>query len=293
MLCVDYKRIIGMRLTWWRNFTAAVMMLGVPALLMGGCSSQRIATDEIGAALGSVAAGVFGRNDVALTDMAGTWIVDGAAVVFKSDSFLKRAGGVATAAAVEQQLNPYFKQYGLTGSKMQILSDGKFTLQLSRLSLTGTLTPGKDGTMQMSCYALGAIPVGDMTVYVRKSVRGLDLLFEADRVKDIMALVAKYSGMQMAGTVAEILGSYDGMYVGLAMSPALSNLQVGSVDVQHGGTSTSSGTATKTGTAQSGTSKPTVGTSTTKSSGAASAISDAGKTGREVLVEMVKARARQ
>lgn len=260
-----------------RKFIGLYKLLSVTAILLammlGGCASKKVLSDA-GAVLGGVVEGVLTRKDVKVSDMVGQWNVEGSAVTFQSESFLKRAGGVATAAAVEQKLNPYFKQYGLTGATMQINANGNFKLGLKYVTLDGVIAKNTDGTFTLTFLAFGAIPVAEMPAYVQCPPGKLEILFEATKLKDLMSVVARFSGMQMAGTIATILDSYEGMCVGLSMDRVSAQLPSGAT------------VTVDPSTKPSGNDKTQASTST--ASKRPTAANDAGKSGRQVLLEMVR-----
>lgn len=171
-----------------------------------------------GETLGNLIEGVFTKTDLSVKDLAGTWQSTGSAVTFKSDNFLQKAGGIAGAAAIETQLNPYFERYGLIGSEMAIAEDGNFTLKIKRMTLKGTITQGAEkGTFEFDFKAFGAMKITSLTAYVEKSPQNLNIMFDATKLKQFVSIVANLSGMSMAKTAATILDTYEGACVGFKM----------------------------------------------------------------------------
>lgn len=168
-------------------------------------------------ALTNLVDGVLSRSDLEVKDIAGQWTSTGSAVSFKSDNFLKQAGGTAAAAAVEAKIDPYFKQYGLNGTVFTVNTDGTFTLKLGKLPLSGTIEKSGKGEFLLKFQASQAINIGKMTVYITKSPSSLDLMMDGTRLKQIMSVAAKLSGATMVKTASSILDSYDGLLVGFKM----------------------------------------------------------------------------
>lgn len=168
-------------------------------------------------ALSNLVDGVLSRSDLEVKDIAGTWTSTGSAVSFKSDNLLKKAGGVAAAAAVESKINPYFKQYGLNGSVFTVNNDGTFTLKISKLPLSGTIEKSGKGEFLLKFQASKLITLGKMTVYVTKSSSSIDLMMDGTRLKQIMSVAANLSGATMVKAASSILDSYDGLLVGFKM----------------------------------------------------------------------------
>lgn len=171
-----------------------------------------------GETLGNIIEGVFTKTDLTVKDLAGTWQATGSAVTFKSDNFLQKAGGLAGAAAIESQLNPYFERYGLIGAEMAISEQGEIALKIKRITLKGTVSPSAEkGTFQFDFKAFGAIKITSLTAYVEKSPQNLNVMFDAAKLKQFISVVANISGMSLAKTAATILDSYDGACIGFKM----------------------------------------------------------------------------
>lgn len=161
--------------------------------------------------------GVFTKSDITVADMAGTWQTTGSAVTFKSENFLKKAGGLAAASAVEAKIDPYFKKYGLTGSTIAIAADGTFEMKIKRLSLKGDITRNDDGTFEFAFTTFGSFKLAGMTAYVEKGPDNLNIMFDATKMKNLLSMIAGMTGNKMAGAASSILDSYDGLCVGFKM----------------------------------------------------------------------------
>lgn len=168
--------------------------------------------------LTNVLEGVLTDSDISVADMAGQWRVDGSAVSFKSDNFLEKAGGVAAAAAIENKLDPYYKQYGLTGATLTINPDGSFTMTVKKITLSGTISKNADKSFEFNFTAIGAISIGSMTAYAQKSPGKLEIMFDATKLKNLASAVAKISGMSLAKTAASLLDKYEGLCVGFGLT---------------------------------------------------------------------------
>ncbi|MDE6523180.1 MAG: DUF4923 family protein [Muribaculaceae bacterium] len=171
-----------------------------------------------GGALGNVLEGVFTKTDLTVADIAGEWTSTGSAVSFQSDNFLKKAGGSAAAGAVESKLDEYYKKFGLTGATLEIDQDGNFTLTIKKLPIKGTLEVKSKGVFKFNFNAGGMIKLGSMDAYVEKTPSGLNVMFDADKIKKIMSLAASISGSKMVSTADQLLKQYDGICIGFKMS---------------------------------------------------------------------------
>ncbi|MCM1291563.1 MAG: DUF4923 family protein [Prevotella sp.] len=167
--------------------------------------------------LSNLIEGVFSTSKLEVEDLAGQWTSDGSAVQFKSENFLKKAGGVAAAAAVETKLNPYYEKLGLNGAVFTIQTDGSFTMELKRMSLKGNITKLENGNFNFSFKVLG-MNIGNIETYVSKSTNGMDIMFDADKLIKIVDMISSVSGSKTAKTITNILKGYDGICVGFRVT---------------------------------------------------------------------------
>ena len=191
-----------------------------------------------GSAVSGIVDGLLTQSDITVEQMAGTWTATGSAVCFQSENFLQKAGGSAAASTIENKLNPYYKQYGLTGSVLTIESSGKFTLKVKGVSLSGTITKRSDGNFDFAFTAIGSFKIGSIKAYVEKPVSGLNVMFDASKLKTLISAITKITGNSLASTVGSLLDSYQGLCVGFAFS--------GTGATQSTKTNTTDGTNSKT-----------------------------------------------
>ena len=184
--------------------------------LFGGNSSSST-SGKTTSTIGNLLEGIFSRSDITVADMAGTWTVTGSAVAFKSEDFLSQAGGTAAAAAIQTELDPYYKQYGLTGAVVTVDADGKCNITHAKGSINGTISQDKDGDFVFKITILGQ-SLGSIPVYVRKTSVTMDMMFDVAKLKQVLQVVAKLSGNTLAQSVVSILDKYEGVYVGFGMS---------------------------------------------------------------------------
>ncbi|MBD5203745.1 MAG: DUF4923 family protein [Bacteroidales bacterium] len=205
---------------------AALVALSAGIICAPSANAQSI-TDLLGGLTGNSTGstivnaleGVFSKSDITVADIAGEWKSTGPAVTFKSDNLLKKAGGIAGAAALETKLSPYYDQYGLNGMTMSIDNDGNFTMNIKKIQLRGVMTPNKgEGTFDFQLKALGKIPLGTFTAYVTTTGQSTDIMFDATKMKQLLSTLAKYTGVSLAKTAASILDSYDGACIGFKLS---------------------------------------------------------------------------
>lgn len=201
----------------------------------------------LGGLLGNIVEGVFTDTNLEVSDMIGVWTVDGSAVTFKSENMLKQAGGMAAAAAIESKIDPYYKQYGLTGAVITINPDSTFTIQVKKLKLNGSISNNDDGTFEFNFKVVGKMSLGSIKTYVQKSGKTLEIMFDATKLKNLVSAVAGISGNSMAKTLGDLLESYDGLCVGFSTTKTgdVSSAGSGKSVKQTNTTSQSSGKTTQ------------------------------------------------
>lgn len=184
---------------------AALVLLAAP-----GAEAQS------GSTLGKLLQGVLSKSDITVSDLTGEWTANGSAVSFKSDNMLKKAGGIAAAAAIESKLDPYFQQYGLTGAKFTFERDSTFSMQTRMLTLNGTISRNADGTFIMA-FQVMKVPVSHLTAYIQKTSGTMDIMFDATGMKQMLNTMSKFVNLKSLKAANTILNSYDGLCVGFSL----------------------------------------------------------------------------
>ena len=168
-----------------------------------------------GSSVASALSTIFDKNKVATADeLVGIWTYTEPAVVFESNNALKNIGGKVASAAIEKKLQSEFSKFGIKKGQMKMTfdKDGNFNQTLGRQTLTGTYTTS--GKQVVLTYSTGLKQLVGTT-----QLDGNDLLI----VMDVSKLL-KYAGSlgQLTGnstisSLGSLLGSYDGMEVGLKL----------------------------------------------------------------------------
>lgn len=210
----------------------------------------------VGETIGNLLEGVFSSSNITIEDMAGEWTSSGPAVCFQGEGFLKKAGGIAGAAAIETKLAPYYEQYGLNNATMTVEKDGTFTLQCKLIKLNGTITRSANaepGVFEFSFTALG-MKLASVTTYVQKTSGSMDVMFDATKLKNLLSSIAKITNIKTVQAVTSILDGYDGLCVGFKFSKTGGNDPAGGSSIGAGlgkilgGFGSGSGTGTQSGT---------------------------------------------
>ena len=209
---------------------------------------------DLGGTLGNIIEGVFTSSNIDIADLEGEWTITGPAVSFKSDDFLKNAGGLAAASMIETKIEPYYTKYGLTGAKLVIDTEGNYSLQIkNKYNISGTITRSEgaaQGTFDFNFGFLGK-KVTSLTTYVQKTPKTMDIMFDASKFKTIISAIANISGMRLAKTASSLLNQYEGLCIGFKLtggSTQTNNSGIGGLlNGIMGGGNTGSNSGTSTG----------------------------------------------
>lgn len=211
--------ILGANMANAQSLSDILGKLGNATSSSQSSSSDSSSGSGLGGTLGNLLEGVFSSSNISVADLAGTWKSSGPAVSFQGDNFLKKAGGVAAATAIESKLDPYFSQYGLNGAVLTVDNSGNFTLTVKKIKLQGTITEtGEKGIFNFNFKALGKVSMGSVKTYIQKTSNSMDVMFDATKMMTIMTTVAKVTNVKSLSALSSILNSYDGLCVGFKMS---------------------------------------------------------------------------
>lgn len=242
-----------------KKTTLAKLALAFVCMAAGGFSASAQSLEDLGnllggGTLGNIVEGIFSNSKISVADIAGDYTSTGPAVAFKSDNLLKKAGGMAGAAALESKLDPYYKKYGLDGIRLSIATDGNFTMTVKGMPIKGTLVQ-QDGDANF-CFnfaAFGKISLGKVDAYIEKSGNSINVMFDASKLKSLISTVANFSGISLAKTLSTLLDSYDGATLGFKMTrtggpstPAASQQENGIGDLINGVLNGGSGSSDST-----------------------------------------------
>lgn len=169
-------------------------------------------------AIGSVVGSLTSTNKFAAEDLVGTWSYSSPAVGFASDNALKKIGGAAASAALEQKLEPYYRKSGLTGVTLTVDEKLAFTMTVKKLSLKGTVSKDTDNNLVFSFNAFGKVKLGSVKAIATKSGRTLTIVFDATKLMQVLNTVSSVAKLQSLSALNSLLQQYDGLYLGFKMT---------------------------------------------------------------------------
>lgn len=200
--------------TTTKSSAGSSLLGGILSAVTGGSSSSDASSSSDGGLLSSLTS-IFNSSKVATKDkLVGTWTYTEPAVVFSSNNALKNIGGKVASQAIENQLKTQFEKYGIKKGAMTMTfdKDGNFTQTIAGKTMSGTYTvSGKNVTLK---YA-GAIK----QIVGTTQVDGNDLLIvmDASKLLTFANTIGSLTGNSLLKSAGSILGSMDGMEVGLKL----------------------------------------------------------------------------
>ena len=169
----------------------------------------------LGTLLGGVVESLTATSRLTPADLVGTWTYSAPAVTLDSDNAVQKIGGAAATAAIEQKIAPYYKRAGITNLVLTVEADSSFTMKTKLVTLKGTIaTAPDDGKLIFNFKAFNKIKIGEVSTMVSKSANTLSLTFDASRLQGIVTKVSTLSQNASIQSIAKLLASYDGVYVG-------------------------------------------------------------------------------
>lgn len=189
----------------------------------GGSTLGSVLGGVLGAATGSsngsgllsALTTIFDNSKVATADqLVGTWKYTEPAVVFESNNALKNLGGKVAGAAIEKKLQSQLAKLGIKKGKMKMTfdKDGNFTQTIGTQKFTGTYTTS--GKNVVLTYASGLKQLIGTTQLDGNS---LLIVMEVGKLLKYAGALGKLTGNSTVSTLSSLLGSYDGMEVGMRL----------------------------------------------------------------------------
>lgn len=213
------------------NFLHVFSFLALSAL-MSGCgvpgvgttntvTNNSSSTQNSGTAgiLGAVLGSILGQNNQLSQDqLVGTWKYSGAACKFESENLLKQAGGEFIASSVESKIDDAFSKIGIQKgtSSISFANDGTCSFAMGERAISGTYEFDQaTGKLTVT----GTVGLVKTEGYVVKNSDGsISILFDADKLLDMVNMISAKTSNTSIKTISSLLGSYDGIKVGMNLA---------------------------------------------------------------------------
>lgn len=194
-----------------------------PSSSTASSSTQDDKLSGLGSILGNALKGVLSTDKVSVDALKGSWKYNAPAVSFKSDNLLKKAGGVAVAAAAEQKIAPYYKKTGLDKMALQVNADSTYTMSMGITKLSGVIsarqtTKDNPANFTMTVSVGGLVTLATLDAYVEMTGNDkMSLMFDVSSLLTIIRAAGTVTGNSNIKALTSILESYDGMCAGFAL----------------------------------------------------------------------------
>lgn len=156
---------------------------------------------------------ISGKTSV---DMTGSWSYTGAAIEFKSDNLLQKAGGAVAATAAEKKLDEQLAKVGIKAGQMSFTfaADSTFNVNIGKKNLKGTYS--YDSSTQK--VNLKFVKLIAMNAKVSTTASNMDLLFDSDKLLQLLTFLSSKSSNATLKGIGSLADKYDGMMTGFSMT---------------------------------------------------------------------------
>lgn len=151
-------------------------------------------------------------------DVKGTWTYSGTAVKLESEDLLKSTAASLAASQIEEKLDQYVAKVGIKAGTFSFTfkEDNTFTATVKSKSFNGTYTLSED-YKTISLQFGKTIGLKPFTAAVSATSSQLDLLFQADKLLELLGKLTSSSSNSTLKTVGTLVNQYDGMKLGLEL----------------------------------------------------------------------------
>ena len=151
-------------------------------------------------------------------DVKGTWTYSGTAVKFESDDLLKSTAASLAATKVEEKLDSYVAKVGIKAGTFSFTfkEDNTFAATVKGKSFNGTYTLSED-YKTISLQFGKSIALKPFTAAISATSSQIDLLFEADRLLELLGKLTSSSSNSTLNTIGSLVNQYDGLQLGLEL----------------------------------------------------------------------------
>ena len=192
-----------------------LLFVAVVSMLVVSCSNmnQVLSAIQNGSVVNAITS-VIGLDKVSAQNLIGSWTYSGPGCAFTSENLLAKAGGEVAAAQIEQKLQPYYQQVGISASNTQIIfkQDGTFSSKIAGTNFSGTYT-FDESSQQIKLKGM----LLSINCYTKREINGISILFEAKKLLTVLQTMSALSGNSNLQTIGDLSKQYDGVRVGFDM----------------------------------------------------------------------------
>lgn len=167
--------------------------------------------------IGNVLGNIVATDKVELSQLVGSWTYLSPAVGFQSDDILKKVGGSAASAKLENDLKAYYAKVGFDNVQLSVADDASFVMKTKYATLKGELEKGEDGIFIFNFKAFGRIKLGSLKAYTTLSGSTLSLTFDIKKLVELAKKVSKYTNVSTIESLITLVDSYEGITAGFKL----------------------------------------------------------------------------
>lgn len=175
--------------------------------------------------LGNLASSIIGSvlgTQVTQESIVGTWTYSKPAVQFTTEDLLKKAGGVAAAAVVEEKLAEGLGKLGIKEGAMSYTfnEDKSFEMNVGKRTIKGTYeldNQSKEITLNFGSGILD-LKIAKLTMTLTKTGNNIDLVSNADKLLKLIQTTISTSKNTTLSTIGSLVSGYDGMMIGFSFT---------------------------------------------------------------------------
>lgn len=183
-------------------------------------TTQEEATSEVTSALQNVLGDLIGNSmPMTAATITGSWNYEGASCVLESDEALASLGGSVAAGKIEEKIDTYLAKVGVAPGTctFTFLEGDSCVFSVNGRSISGNYAlNSEDKTVAFSFY--GYL---NMTAHVSYNLSELDLVFNADRLLELIKKVTSTVSSKSSG-VSSLLSGAQGTSTNAAALSSLS-----------------------------------------------------------------------
>lgn len=158
---------------------------------------------------------VIGLDKLSAKGLIGSWRYSRPGCAFTTENLLAKAGGEMAAVQIEEKIQPYYQQVGITSDNTYIIfnEDGTFSAKIIGTPLKGTYTFDEAAakiTLKTMLFSTNC--------YAKREYGGISVLFEANKLLTLLQTIAAFSGNQNLQAIGNISKQYDGVRIGFDMT---------------------------------------------------------------------------
>ena len=184
------------------------------AIASCGNMNQVLSAMTNGTGVVNAISSVIGLDKVKAQNLIGSWKYSAPGCAFTSENLLAKAGGEVAAVQIEEKLQPYYQQVGLSANNTFITfnEDGTFSSKIAGTPFSGNYT-FDEATQKITLKGL----LLSVNCYAKKELNGISILFEAKKLLTVLQTMSAMSGNKDLQTIGDLSKNYDGVRVGFDM----------------------------------------------------------------------------